>query len=257
MAFTEPLKRAVRKKAHHCCCICKSTGSVEIHHIIPQAEGGPDTEDNAAPLCSSCHEMFGANPQKRKFIKETRDDWYEICEMRFASDAARLEKILGAVQEIATKDELNKAVDRVLSNMTGREQYEWQINQMQQRIQGFEDELQAKSLTLLQLQKRAATTELGAQIAMEMASDRGDNLDRKATGAYGEAIRTLTSFGNVSPEEFAQLFKDAFSGGPAPEDAVHKALYYLSVQYKCFIHTTWNVSCKPFAINGDFSREIL
>jgi len=134
MAFSETLKRAVRKKAHHCCCICKSTGSVEIHHIIPQAEDGPDIENNAAPLCASCHEMFGANPQKRKFIKETRDDWYEICERRYASDADRLETIFGAVQEIPTKDELNKAIDKVLSNMMERGQYEWEINQMQQRI---------------------------------------------------------------------------------------------------------------------------
>jgi hypothetical protein len=57
----------------------------------------------------------------------------------------------------------------------------------------------------------------------------------------------------VPPEEFAQLFKEAFSGGPAPEDAVHKALYYLSVQYKCFIQliTTINISSSvvPFIID--------
>jgi hypothetical protein len=108
-------------------------------------------------------------------------------------------------------------------------------------------------LTLLQLQRRAATTELGVQIAKEMASDRGDNLDRKATDAYGKAMGTLASFGNVSPEEFLRLFNDAFSNKPAPEDAIHKALYYLSVQYKCFIQliTTLNISSSvvPFIID--------
>lgn len=66
---------------------------VEVHHIIPQEEGGPDTEDNAAPLCPSCHETYGANPQKRKFLKEARDLWYEICERRYASDPQRLDDL--------------------------------------------------------------------------------------------------------------------------------------------------------------------
>ena len=58
---------------------------VHIHHIVPQAEGGSDTEDNAAPLCPSCHDKFGANPQKRKLIREMRDHWYEICEERYTA----------------------------------------------------------------------------------------------------------------------------------------------------------------------------
>ncbi|MEM7599809.1 MAG: HNH endonuclease signature motif containing protein [Verrucomicrobiota bacterium] len=90
MPFPESVKTTVRRKAHFHCCLCKALG-VEIHHIIPQEEDGPDTEDNAAPLCPSCHETYGANPQKRKFIREARDLWYEICEKRFASDAQQLE----------------------------------------------------------------------------------------------------------------------------------------------------------------------
>ena len=43
MAFTEALKLKVRKKAHLSCCLCKAIG-VEVHHIIPQEENGPDTE---------------------------------------------------------------------------------------------------------------------------------------------------------------------------------------------------------------------
>jgi hypothetical protein len=83
MPFSEQLKLQVRRKAHFKCCLCHALG-VEIHHIIPQAEGGVDTEDNAAPLCPSCHDIYGANPEKRKFIRESRDFWYELCERRFA-----------------------------------------------------------------------------------------------------------------------------------------------------------------------------
>ena len=75
MPFIETLKSRVRKKAHLSCCLCQAIG-VEVH-LVPEEEDGPDTEDNAVPLCPSCHETYGANPQKRKFIRETRDLWYQ------------------------------------------------------------------------------------------------------------------------------------------------------------------------------------
>ena len=99
MPFPEPVKLSVRKRAHHQCCLCKAVG-VEVHHIIPHNEGGPDTEDNAAPLCPSCHEVYGANPTKRKMIRETRDTWYEICAARYAGDADRLESIAAGVEQL-------------------------------------------------------------------------------------------------------------------------------------------------------------
>jgi hypothetical protein len=92
MPFPESIKASVRRRAHFTCCLCKTLG-VDIHHILPQEEGGPDTEDNAAPLCPSCHGTYGANPVKRKFIGEARDLWFEICEARYGSDAGRLDEI--------------------------------------------------------------------------------------------------------------------------------------------------------------------
>lgn len=89
MTFSEELKRRVRRRAHFKCCLCHQLG-VDIHHIVPQAECGPDTEDNAAPLCPSCHDTYGANPVKRKFIREARDLWYELCNSRFAQGSGVL-----------------------------------------------------------------------------------------------------------------------------------------------------------------------
>ncbi|WP_242835357.1 HNH endonuclease signature motif containing protein [Desulfitobacterium sp. PCE1] len=72
-------------------CICREP-FVEIHHIIPQEEGGPDTLDNAAPLCSSCHDLYGGNPYKRKQIKQMRDYWFELVENTImTNDGALLE----------------------------------------------------------------------------------------------------------------------------------------------------------------------
>lgn len=81
MSFPESLKEQVKNKANRTCCWCQDrTNPVEVHHIRPEADGGPDTEDNAAPLCSNCHTLLGANPTLRKEIKGRRDLWYEMCE---------------------------------------------------------------------------------------------------------------------------------------------------------------------------------
>ena len=80
MSFSESLKLSVKEKANFTCCWCKDAlGKVEVHHIIPRSEDGADDEDNAAPLCATCHSLFGANPELRKEIRGRRDSWYKRC----------------------------------------------------------------------------------------------------------------------------------------------------------------------------------
>lgn len=99
MAFSEAVKIKVRKRAHFSCCLCHQL-EVEVHHIIPQAFGGPDTVENAAPLCASCHARYGANPEKRKFIREVRDHWYGICDRRYMSDPDSLTEIRRLLRQL-------------------------------------------------------------------------------------------------------------------------------------------------------------
>jgi len=83
MSFTDAIKLNVKKRADFTCCWCNdSHNKVEVHHIISQAEEGPDTEENAAPLCSNCHTLLGGNPELRKEIRLRRDHWYETCSKR-------------------------------------------------------------------------------------------------------------------------------------------------------------------------------
>ena len=86
--------------------MCKALG-IEIHHIIPQAENGPDVLENGAPLCPSCHETYGANPTKRKLIREARDLWYEICQTRYAPDHSLLREVKDAVANTASKEDVS------------------------------------------------------------------------------------------------------------------------------------------------------
>lgn len=58
-----------------------------VHHIVPEREDGPDTIDNAAPLCDKCHgEVSHYNPKQplgtsysREEVKRLRDRlWADI-----------------------------------------------------------------------------------------------------------------------------------------------------------------------------------
>lgn len=107
MGFSEALKINVRKQAHFSCCLCKKL-EVEVHHIVPQSQGERDTLDNAAPLCASCHTTYGANPEKRKLIREARDHWYEICRTRYAAEPKELEEIRRLLRDVAKRNDVSE-----------------------------------------------------------------------------------------------------------------------------------------------------
>jgi len=81
MPFSEKTKLDAKRRSAFRCCVCQHV-FVEVHHIIPQEEGGPDSLDNAAPLCSRCHDLYGDNPRKRKQLREMRDYWWELMAER-------------------------------------------------------------------------------------------------------------------------------------------------------------------------------
>jgi len=128
MGFSESTRIEAKRRAHFQCVICKSP-FVQVHHIKPQAAGGSDELDNAAPLCGSCHDQYGANPAKHKTIREMRDFWWEFCAKREAmlSMEAEFEK-LDTLQEQfeaqsrdtqrtnATLEEIKTILDRLLND---------------------------------------------------------------------------------------------------------------------------------------------
>ncbi len=109
MGFLESIKLKAKEKAHYKCCICNSFKFIEVHHIIPQEENGSDTLDNAAPLCVECHDTFGSNPEKRKWIKEKRDFWYKLCEEKlFNEDINQLRKVQDIMENIQQESNNHK-----------------------------------------------------------------------------------------------------------------------------------------------------
>lgn len=89
MPFSEKTKLEAKRKSAFRCVICQKP-FVEVHHIIPQEEGGKDVLNNAAPLCSSCHDLYGGNPVKRKQIRQMRDYWFKVVEETSATSESAL-----------------------------------------------------------------------------------------------------------------------------------------------------------------------
>ena len=103
MAFPERVKLQAKQRANFCCVICHQP-FVDVHHIVPQSNGGLDTIENAAPLCSGCHDLFGGNPDKRKQIREMRDFWWEVCEKKNTNpDLVTLNQKLDSIQSDVQK----------------------------------------------------------------------------------------------------------------------------------------------------------
>lgn len=103
------------------CCICQRLCGVKIEtdHIIPSAKGGPDTIDNAIPVCFECHaEIHSYNdehPRGRKFRPEElrghKEQWLEVCRTRpdILVNAARNADV-GPLQALIDELEFNAHV---------------------------------------------------------------------------------------------------------------------------------------------------
>jgi hypothetical protein len=78
MPFTESMKLEAKQRSSFRCVVCQQP-LVEVHHILPESQGGPSTIDKAAPLCAGCHHVYGGNPDLRKQIREMRDWWWSRC----------------------------------------------------------------------------------------------------------------------------------------------------------------------------------
>jgi hypothetical protein len=87
MPFDDATKRKVLLWCDRHCCLCKKAcgTNIEVHHIVPEAEGGDSTIDNAIPLCFDCHgSIEHYNPKhpkgsnyKSEEIKARREQIYE------------------------------------------------------------------------------------------------------------------------------------------------------------------------------------
>jgi HNH endonuclease len=89
MPFPIAVREAALFAAGRCCCVCHTFGgrNMEVHHIVQEAGGGPNTIENAIPLCFKCHAEAGHynphHPIGTKYspaeLRRHRDEWFKTC----------------------------------------------------------------------------------------------------------------------------------------------------------------------------------
>jgi hypothetical protein len=85
--FDHTLRTKVLLWCDRHCCLCKKAcgANIEVHHLVPEGEGGTGDIDNAIPLCFECHsEVMRYNdlhPHGTKYkideLKTRRNQVYE------------------------------------------------------------------------------------------------------------------------------------------------------------------------------------
>ncbi len=116
MPFSEHIKLKVKRRAAFRCCRCQTIG-VDVHHIVPESEGGPNTFNNAAPLCQNCHNQIGHNTTKRKEIRQMRDWWYEVCGNQYAAEGYPYEDKINDINN--TLINIQKGQEGLIPNLVG------------------------------------------------------------------------------------------------------------------------------------------
>lgn len=89
MPFSKKVREESLVRSHRHCCVCHlfSGRDVNVHHIIQESDGGPNTLDNAIVLCLKCHSEAGhyntRHPLGTKYspeeLRKHRDQWWELC----------------------------------------------------------------------------------------------------------------------------------------------------------------------------------
>jgi hypothetical protein len=104
MPFDLVVKTAMFTRCNRRCCLChKQCGlNIEAAHIVDEAAGGSNDEDNGIPLCFDCHQEVGSyndrHPRGNKFrpeeLRARRDQVYRlVVEGRFADLAPDVKSV--------------------------------------------------------------------------------------------------------------------------------------------------------------------
>lgn len=89
MPFPTEIRQEALVRSHRRCCVCHEFGgrSVNVHHVIQEADGGSNALSNAICLCLRCHAEAGHfNPRHSLGTKYSpveliahRDQWWAHC----------------------------------------------------------------------------------------------------------------------------------------------------------------------------------
>src|SRR5438874_6082639 len=61
MPFPPKVREEALVRSRRCCCVCHEFHgrNLQVHHVMPEADGGANTIYNATALCLRCHAEAG------------------------------------------------------------------------------------------------------------------------------------------------------------------------------------------------------
>ncbi|MFT2092156.1 HNH endonuclease [Paraglaciecola sp. 2405UD69-4] len=115
MPFPKKIREEALVKSNRFCCVCHEFAgrSVNVHHIIQEADGGLNELSNAIVLCLRCHAEAGhfnsRHPMGTKYstseLVKHRDAWWKSC----VNGTAKLNtSIVADTKRIFTAQDLHK-----------------------------------------------------------------------------------------------------------------------------------------------------
>lgn len=65
--ISKDLRDQILSSYNYSCKVCGCTNTkLDLHHIIPRKQSGPNTLENLIPLCPSCHKKADLGPERLK-----------------------------------------------------------------------------------------------------------------------------------------------------------------------------------------------
>ena len=117
MPFPNHVREDALVKAQRRCCVCHEFAgrSINVHHIVQEADGGPNDLENAIVLCLRCHAEAGhynpRHPLGTKYspseLVKHRNAWFSSCANGTAQFSSSVE---ARVQRTLNTAELHKYV---------------------------------------------------------------------------------------------------------------------------------------------------
>jgi len=107
MAVTPRLRRIIKQEAGYRCAIptCNCTSPLEIHHIVPIADGGDDNPQNLICLCRNCHGRCHNGEIDNEAIVQYKQRLIRISVDLFLHEHKYLEALYrGELIELSTDD---------------------------------------------------------------------------------------------------------------------------------------------------------
>lgn len=130
LTFPPAIRQEALVKSKRHCCICQEFAgrSTEVHHIVPEADGGSNELENTIVLCLRCHAEAGhynpkhpiGNKYSPKELRRLRDAWWRWCAENPATIPPKSPIIITPISIGLVTSEWTQKTMVVIQNRSGR-----------------------------------------------------------------------------------------------------------------------------------------